>query len=361
MSETNDDAEQPESTERPTPNPCSDDGEPDSDGVTQVAIACQGGGSHTAFTAGALRELLSAADWEEEFELVGISGTSGGAFNALAVWYGLVTGDEAKAIDLLERIWSDMAASDYPDMVVNQWVSLLSRFQSEGVGIPNVSPYYSPGSDWGQQRIVDILERHIEFENIPALCAYEEPELVVGTVNVNDGAFETFTNEDVTADAVLASAAIPTLFEAVEIDGESHWDGLFSQNPPVKDLMSVPGDRTPDELWVIQINPQEREGTPTRLPEITDRRNELAGNISLNQELRTIERINEWIEDGHFDHPEYTQTTIRRLQLRGYHHSTKLDRDPDFLEELIEHGAQEGAAFLEGLNLEDDVEYPARQ
>ncbi|ELY42364.1 patatin-like phospholipase family protein [Natronorubrum sulfidifaciens] len=330
------------------------------DEPTQVAIACQGGGSHTAFTAGVLRALLSEADWDDEFELVGISGTSGGAFSALAAWYGLVTADESAAVELLEAIWADMAANDYADSVLNQWVSLVSRFQSEGVGVPQVSPYYSPGSDWGQQRIRDVLERHIDFDALPALCAYEEPELVVGTVNVSDGAFETFTNEDVTVDAVLASAAIPTLFEAVEINGEAHWDGLFSQNPPVKDLMSVSGERTPEELWVIQINPQERETVPTGLAEITDRRNELAGNISLNQELRTIERINEWIENGHFDHPEYTTTTIRRLQLRGYHHSSKLDRDPEFLAELIEQGHTQGVAFLEGLDLEDDVEYPAR-
>lgn len=333
----------------------------DADGETQVAIGCQGGGSHTAFTAGVLRTLLSEADWGEEFDLVGISGTSGGAFNALAVWYGLVTEDEERAIELLEGIWADMAASEFSDRVVNHWLSLFSRFRSEGVGIPNVSPYHSPGSNRGQKRIREILERHIDFEEIPAHCASEVPELVVGTVNVHDGAFETFINEEVSVDAVLASAAIPTLFEAVEIGGKCYWDGLFSQNPPVKDLMSVPGDRTPDELWVIQINPQERAETPTRLSEITDRRNELACNISLNQELRTIERINEWIESGHFDHPDYTTTTIRRLQLRGYHHSSKLDRDPEFLAELIDRGEREGRAFLEGLDLTDYVEYPARE
>ncbi|MEY7849920.1 patatin-like phospholipase family protein [Natrarchaeobius sp. A-rgal3] len=313
---------------------------------TQVAIACQGGGSHTAFTTGVLRTLLSELDWAEEYELVGISGTSGGAFNALAVWYGLVTADERRAIEILEGIWDDLAAESYHDRMVNSWVSVYSRFQSEGGPVPGVSPYHSPAADWGQARIADALERHVAFEEIPDLCAYEEPELVVGTVNVTDGTFETFTNEAVTTDAVLASAAIPTLFEAVDIDGDQYWDGLFSQNPPVKDLMSVPGDRTPEELWVIQINPQHREDVPTRLSDISDRRNELGGNISLNQELRMIERINEWIEGGHFDHPEYTKTDVRRIQLEGYHYASKLDRSPRFLEELVERGETEATAFL---------------
>ncbi|TYT60925.1 patatin-like phospholipase family protein [Natrialba swarupiae] len=318
------------------------------DDRTQVAIACQGGGSHTAFTAGVLRTLLSELDWTEEFELVGISGTSGGAFNALAVWYGLVTDDEAAAIDALDGVWEDLAARGYPDRMINQWVSLYSRFQSEGLAVPHVSPYCSPAADWGQERIVEVLERHVRFDEIPELCAYEEPELVVGAVNVNDGTFETFTNEDVTPDAVLASAAIPTLFEAVEIDGRGYWDGLFSQNPPVKDLMSVPGERTPEELWVVQINPQHRERTPTKLSAISDRRNELGGNISLNQELRMIERINEWIEDGYFDHPEYTTTNVRRIQLEGYHYASKTNRDADFIAELIERGQSAAAAFLDG-------------
>ena len=315
---------------------------------TQIAIACQGGGSHTAFTAGVLREILS--HWEEsdeDFELVGISGTSGGAFNALAVWYGLVTGDESTAIEVVDGIWRDIAATDAFDQLLNSWLTTYARLDNNGFALPTMSPYYSPGSNVGKQRIAAVLERHIDFEEIPGLCAYEEPELVVGTVNLETGTFETFTNEAVTVDAVLASAALPTIFEAVEIDGEPHWDGLFSQNPPVKDLLSVPGERTPEELWVIQINPQVRSGTPTSTAEIATRRNELAGNISLNQELRFIERINEWIENGHFDHPEYTTTTVRRIELTGYGQSTKLDRDPDFIEELMARGEEQAAAFLD--------------
>ncbi|WP_306058122.1 patatin-like phospholipase family protein [Natronococcus wangiae] len=318
------------------------------DDRTQVAIACQGGGSHTAFTAGVLREFLS--QWqrrEETFELVGISGSSGGAFNALAVWYGLVTGDESTAIAILDELWDDIAANDALDQLFNGWVTAYARLESVGVGFPQVSPHHSPAAKWSQQQLADLLERHVPIGEIPTLCAAEVPNLVVGAVDVNAGEFVTFVNDDVTIDAVLASAAIPGLFESVEIGGHRHWDGLLSQNPPVGDLLSLPGDRTPDELWIIQINPQTRPETPTSLSEIADRRNELAGNISLNQELRIVERINEWIEGGYFDHPGYTTTAVRRIELTGYHQSTKVDRDPDFLEQLAAEGEERAAAFLD--------------
>ncbi|AGN01047.1 patatin-like phospholipase [Salinarchaeum sp. Harcht-Bsk1] len=315
------------------------------DAPTKVAIACQGGGSHTAFTAGVLKGVLR--EWEDEYELVGISGTSGGAFNALATWYGLVTDGEERAIELLDALWDDLAADDLTDRMANDWGVALSRIEASGLPLPRVSPYLTPGSRLGKSRIRRILERHIDFEAVPDHCTREAPELVVGTVDVNAGVFETFTNEDVTPEAVLASAAVPTLFEAVEIHGHYHWDGLFSQNPPIDDLMTGDAARKPEELWVIQINPQEREGEPTSLEEIADRRNELAGNISLNQELRVIERVNDWIDAGHLPESDFSKTRIRRIAMdRAYHCSTKVDRSPSFLQELQDLGETRAQTFL---------------
>ena len=313
---------------------------------TKVAIACQGGGSHTAFTAGVLKELLR--EWDDECELVGISGTSGGAFNALATWYGLVTADAERSIDLLDAIWDDLSASDLSDQFVNEFVVGLSRLASAGVPMFEVSPYDVPGAEVGKDAIRETLERYIDFGEIPDLCRRNVPELVVGTVNVNAGSFETFTNEDVTPEAVLASAAVPNLFEAVEIDGHYHWDGLFSQNPPIDDLMSVEASRKPDEVWVIQINPQVREGEPSSLEEIADRRNELSGNISLNQELRVIERVNDWVDQGYLPESEFKRTEIHRIEMgETYHCSTKVDRRPSFVRELMELGEQRAAEFGE--------------
>jgi len=318
------------------------------DRPTRVAVACQGGGSHTAFTAGVLRGLLSG--WPDGHELVGISGTSGGAFNALATWYGLVTGDESTAVDLLDALWAELAAEEPADRLVNDWFVASIRWRNAGLPSAGVSPYANPGSRLAQERIVEALEACIDFEAIPGLCTRDAPELVVGTVDVNGGVFETFTNEEATPEAVLASAALPELFPAVEIGDHDHWDGLFSQNPPVTDLMTVDADRKPDELWVVQINPQERAETPESLVDIADRRNELAGNISLNQELRFIEWVNEWIEAGYLPEERFSLTTARRIELPpDYDQSTKFDRTPSFLEGLIATGEERAEEFLAGL------------
>lgn len=312
---------------------------------TNIAIACQGGGSHTAFTAGVLEHLFE--NWNEDDELVGISGTSGGAFSALAVWYGLVTEDEQKAAKIVTDLWDDLAATGQTDRLVNNWLQVLYKLQRSGMAIPQLSPYQIPGPELGKKRIREVLETHIDFESIPGYCQKSAPELIVGTVDINAGVFETFTNEAVTVDAVLASAAVPNLFEAVEIHGHLHWDGLFSQNPPVGDLMAQPPPRKPDELWIIQINPQELDGEPTSLDEIADRRNELSGNISLNQELGFIEQVNEWVETGKLPADEFSTPNIRRIE-KGtrYHCSTKMDRDPDFIAELVDLGRERAAAFL---------------
>ncbi len=313
--------------------------------TTNIAIACQGGGSHTAFTAGVLEHLFE--NWNDDHELVGISGTSGGAFNALAAWYGLVTGDERKAASLVGDIWEDLTAKTVTDRVVNDWIQVYQQFQNAGFPVPQVSPYQFPGPEAGKERIAEILETHIAFEEIPGYCRRTAPELVVGTVNINEGVFETFVNEAVTVEAVLASAAVPNLFEAVEINGHLHWDGLFSQNPPIKDLLYQPPERKPEELWIIQINPQELAGEPTTLEEIADRRNELSGNISLNQELRFVEQVNEWIEEGKLSPEEFTQPDIHRIQMgKRYHCSTKTDRSPEFIDELLERGRKQARAFL---------------
>jgi NTE family protein len=320
------------------------DGSGAGDDPTRVAIACQGGGSHTAFTAGVLEGLLR--EWDEEYELVGISGTSGGAINALAAWYGLVTADEQRAIELLDAIWEDLSASGASDRFLNGFVVGMSWLENTGLPMPQVSPYDVPGPEIGKTEIRETLERHIDFDAVPDLCGREAPELVVGTVDINGGEFETFTNEAVTPEAVLASTAIPSLFEAVKINGHYHWDGLFSQNPPIDDLMTIDADRKPEELWVIQINPQEREDEPRSLEEIADRRNELSGNISLNQELRTVRRVNEWVEAGYLPESQFSKAEVRRIEMgQEYNHSTKVDRSPSFIQELQDLGEERAREF----------------
>ena len=219
-------------------------------GRRRVVIACQGGGSHTAFTAGVLRRLLDGPEIDE-YDVVGLSGTSGGAVCALLAWTALRDGDRHKARALLDGFWADNAASTPTDVAANAWMMWAATLQSAG-WLPSVSPYDLPVDGLGQFR--DLLKRRVDFDAITV--DPEGPLLLVGAVDVLSGRFRAFHSyhEQITADMILASAAIPNVFPAVHTDGGTFWDGLFSQNPPVRELL----DATPDELWVIQINPTAR-------------------------------------------------------------------------------------------------------
>ncbi|MEF8842662.1 MAG: patatin-like phospholipase family protein [Haloarculaceae archaeon] len=317
--------------------------------MTNVAIACQGGGSHTAFTGGVLAELLPefAGDGHE---LVGLSGTSGGAMSAAAAWYAYLDGGPAAVPEAVESLWTSVAARAPADRALNTGLVSLSRARAGGAPFPEVSPYVNPATEFGRARLREVIEEHVDFDRIPDLLGPESPRLVVGTVDINGGCFEAFVDGDVTADVLLASSAVPDLFEAVEMNGHWHWDGLFSQNPPIHELMEVSAARKPDELWVVQINPQTRDGEPRSLFEIGDRRNELSGNLSLNQELRFIETVNEWVDEGKLDDEEHRHVEVRRIEFgRRLSCSSKLDRSPEFLGELFEAGRERARAFHDSL------------
>jgi NTE family protein len=153
---------------------------------------------------------------------------------------------------------------------------------------------------------------------------------------------------------VLASAAIPTAFPTVHTDGGSYWDGLFSQNPPVRELL----DAQPDELWVIQINPTTRDSVPRSVLAIADRRNELAGNLSLYQELHAIEKVDQLLADGLLVGGNYKQVTVRVIEMprapssRWLGPASKVNRDSRFLRRLIRQGEQQADSFLTALTFE---------
>jgi NTE family protein len=339
----------------------------------RVAVACQGGGSHTAFSAGALKRLLAAT----QYEFVAFSGTSGGAIDALLAWYGLVQGEGPRTGARLEAFWEAMAATSPADYLFNQWAIAAHRALSPVVA-PEVSPYLYP--TWARDQLRAAVEHHVDFAGIPQLVRGAGPSmplLLVGAVDVLSGRFKVFRNAwegqpvlEVTADAVLASAAIPTLFRAARVkgpDGEErlYWDGLFSQNPPVRDLP----DAQPDQIWVLQINPTERRAEPTEMGDIRDRRNELAGNLSLRQELHFIEKINKIVRgrrapsvelvevdaDGVETRRTYREITVFRLELDeadlGLELDTesKLNRDPAFIRRLFAGGERHADRFLAAL------------
>ncbi|MFB6179990.1 MAG: ester cyclase [Halorientalis sp.] len=331
----------------------------------RVAIACQGGGSHTAFTAGVLDRLLS--EDEVEYDIVGFSGTSGGAICAFAAWFGLASQgrDEgrAKSRRLLAQIWDDLEADSLFDTMVNAIGVSTVRAQGFGVPLPAVSPYVTPGSEWGRKVLRETLEDAIGPDELASVVNRSEPvppRLDIGAVDVQRGSFRSFTEREVSYDAVLASAAVPNLFQAAPViqpDGTTryYWDGLFSQNPPLGNLFSREPSRLdpPDELWIVQINPQREESIPTDLEAIADRRNELGGNLSVNQELEFIRQLNEWHATGALE-DVYQPIEVKTINLdesvaspdRPFDYATKLDRAPRFLELLWDHGREQAERFL---------------
>lgn len=315
------------------------------DTTTKVAIACQGGGSHTAFTAGVLRRLFRERD--RDYELVGISGTSGGAMCAALAWYGEVHPDEEPG-ELLTAFWADLAARSPADRFGNDLVRLSTQFRRMGFTAPETSPAHSPGSAIAKATLSDTLERHVDFGAIPELLDGSEPALLISAIEVLTGEFELFRETTRKPEMLLASAAEPHLFSAVEVDGGYYWDGLFSKNPPIQDFSLIDDVDDPDEVWLIKINPQERPRIPKTIDAIDDRRNELSGNISMNAEVRFMKRVNEWIEKGYLP-DRYTHTEVKRIRFRrpDLDWRTKLDRSPEFLEQLIRDGEQAADAFLD--------------
>lgn len=334
----------------------------------RIAIACQGGGSHTAFTAGVLARMLRS-DVFDDAEIVGLSGTSGGALCALVAWDRLRHGEgcgadtaphRAAAAAALEEFWTDNTARSPLARLQNVGVVWAGALQGLGL-LPASTPYALPRPLDGSRQFLDLLARHVDLPTAAPDPGGREPLLLLGAVDVLTGEFRAFSSrtDRITGETVLASAAIPNLFRAVHIDGGAYWDGLFSQNPPVRDLLHT----DPDELWVIQINPSEIDAEPRSLVEISDRRNALAGNLSLHQELGFIETVDRLLADGML-RPEsgYRQVTVRVLEMpasvlaaRVIGSASKLNRDVRFLDHLRRRGAAQADRFLGALTFERAV------
>src|SRR5664279_1027657 len=306
----------------------------------RVAIACQGGGSHTAFTAG-VPGRLCADDVLSRYRVVGLSGTSGGAICAMLAWSALIGNEPTKAGVLLREFWANNAASSPPERMLNALTLWAGEFANY-VATPAISPYDSPVSDLAMAQLRALLDKSVDFRSFRVVTGDPDaPQLLLGAVDVVSGDFKAFDSRlgEITAEAVLASAAIPNLFRSVHEAGGVYWDGLFSQNPPVRELL----DSQPDEIWVIQINAKKTDAEPRTVVEIADRRNELSGNLSLYQELHFIEKIDTLLDEGTLVSQKYRPVTIRIIEMSRSSASvamgaaSKINRDPAFLDELISH------------------------
>jgi NTE family protein len=313
-------------------------------GKPRVAIACQGGGSHAAFAAGVLLKLL-AKGTRERFDLVALSGTSGGAMCASLAWAGIVSDGPENACMRLERFWNDLEVHDFLDAAVNFWSVWLARLPISA----EVSPYsYEPVAE---STLRNLLQKHLELESLSHRARLERPKLLIGATEIQSGNRVIFGGEGLTYDQLIASAAVPPIFRAVSVDDRLYWDGLFSTNPPVREFTDLA--EPPDEIWVVQINPQRRTEEPRSVREIADRRNELSGNLSLGQELYFIDRINHLLADHRTLRGKYKHIKIRvvELGLTDLDYPSKLDRSASLIERLLANGKARAPLFFSAKSL----------
>jgi NTE family protein len=318
----------------------------------RINLALQGGGAHGAFTWGVLEQLLS----DERLSIEGISGTSAGAVNAVMLADGLGRGGREEAQKRLADFWRAASSSgNLPALQRTVMERLLSFTPLEGTPVQAwfdaMSHYFSPYdvNPLNINPLKDLFERLVDFD---ALRANTDLQLFISATNVQTGRVRIFPREKITADAVMASACLPLLFRAVEIDGVPYWDGGYLGNPVIFPFF---GTTTTEDVLVVQINPLVRQATPMSSSEIMNRINEITFNSSLISEYRAIEFVARLIDEGRLPHGtgpgQYRRIKVHRIVLDrfGTHFDaySKLSTDYDFFDMLHVSGMRAARRFLD--------------
>lgn len=311
-----------------------------------VDLALQGGGAHGAYTWGVLDRLLE----ESWLQIEGISGTSAGAMNAAALISGYVDGGADGARAALELFWRrvSLAARLSPlqrnpiDVLMGRWTLDASPFF---VATDIMSRLFSPYdlNPKGVNPLREILAETVDFERL----SRARIKLFVTATSVSTGRARVFRNADVTPDALLASACLPTMFQAVEIDGEAYWDGGYSGNPTITPLVR---ECESTDTILVQINPIERMSTPRSATEILNRLNEVSFNAVLLKELRMIALLRHAADPGDSEGSRWAGMRIHRIStqmMTELSASSKLIAEWDFLRMLRDEGRRSAQAFLD--------------
>jgi NTE family protein len=312
----------------------------------RVNLALQGGGAHGAFTWGVLDHLLE----DGRLSISGISGASAGAVNAVMLADGLARGgpeDARKRLaefwqaaslagnltgaqrNVMERLFSMMPAEDSP---VQLFMDTMAKFMSPYDFNPlNINP------------LKDLIERFADFE---AIRNFKELQLFISATNVHSGKLRVFRREHVTADVVMASAALPLMFRAVEIEGEPYWDGGYTGNPPLLPFLNA---NDIDDVVLVQISPLRRDKTPTTARDIVHRVNEITFNSSLDTELRALDYIGRIAQDA--GNGRVRSINVHRIVLENVGTKltmgSRLKTDKDFLTLLHRAGRRAARRFLD--------------
>jgi len=312
-----------------------------------VNLALQGGGAHGAYTWGVLDRLLE----DQRLQIEAVSGTSAGAMNAVVVADGVMKGGREGARAALRRFWREVsdAAAFSPiqrtalDVLLGNWsldrspsylfFDLLNRIASPYQVNPlNINP------------LRDLLDELVDFETVRG-C--DRMRIFVSATNVHTGRVRVFEREELSADAVMASACLPFMFQAVEIEGVPYWDGGYMGNPV---LFPFFHRCRSDDIVVVQLNPVERPGTPRTAREIYNRVNEITFNSSLLREFRAIDFVSRLLEQGYLDEGEYRHVRVHVVhteQLLPLQASSKMNAEWAFLEMLFRIGREAAGEWLD--------------
>jgi len=309
-------------------------------GTRAINLALQGGGAHGAFTWGVLDRLLE----NERIVFEGISATSAGAMNATVTAYGLARGGRPGARQALTNFWRRISHAGEFSLLQPTWFDRLTgnralenspAYLMVDMMTRLLSPYQFNPMNYNPLR--EVLGQVVDFEALRTHCC--PVKLYLSATNVRTGKVKVFGNDEITVDSVLASSCLPFLFQAVEIDGESYWDGGYMGNPAIYPLIYHCDSR---DVMIVHINPLERKEMPHSAAEILNRINEISFNSSLMREMRAINFVTDLIESGALKNGSLKKMHIHGLsaeaEMSKLSVASKLCADWEFLTDLRDIG-----------------------
>jgi NTE family protein len=320
--------------------------------VKRINLALQGGGALGAYTWGVLDRLLE----DKRIEIEAISGASAGAMNAVVLCDGMVAGGAEGARAALRRFWEGIARAGefspyrrtplqamlhsamgpWGEAITGPWTAWWGAVASA------TSPY--DANPLNINPLGEVLEELVDFERVQACTSIQ---LYIAATRVETGRVRIFTNAELTAAHVLASACLPQLFRAVEIDGGHYWDGGYMGNPPLFPLFDRPHSQ---DIVIVQINPIERDEIPRSAGDIAARVNEITFNASLLRELRAIDFVARLLDEGRLEEGRYRRMLIHAISsddaLASLDGGARLNTDMAFFEHLFAVGRDASDAWI---------------
>ncbi|WPB87130.1 patatin-like phospholipase family protein [Sediminicoccus rosea] len=316
----------------------------------RINLALQGGGTHGAFTWGALERLLE----EERIEFDGLSGTSAGAINGAVLALGLLEGGRQGAKDALNRFWralgakfavSPLKATPIEKALWGWDLQYSLAWNAFDTMTRVMSPYQLNPFPMEFNPLRKALDQSLDLARLRA--DKNAIRLFISATNVRTGKPKVFTRSEITVDALLASACLPNVFKAVEIDGEAYWDGGYLGNPALWPLYH---ERMAADIVLVQLNPLLRPELPTTTSDIMNRLNEISFNASLMSEMRAIDFVQRMLEAGRLEQPRYRRIFLHSIEdeprMRAFKLSTKFNGDWDFLQTLRDYGWEAADLFI---------------